>query len=595
MNDKLLQNEPPQLLRPDTPGQILLWLFWGSFVLFLFLYGIQPVSDPDLWWHLKSGEVMAEIRGLLQFDPFSFTGDGVMSNREALILKGYWLWQLMAYAFYSLLDFNGLVLLNLCTLGAMVGVVTQQLRRQQVGAALAALLLTLGFFLVSDNYFLERPQVVSFLFAALLVALLTRVRDGGQLDWTLPLLMLVWANLHGGFVVGDLILFCFAAGAVLEYHHDLSRLRHLLVWVALGVGASLLNPNGALVFSELFSFHNSELMAGVTEYKNTWFHFQQGKWSLAILWLLIALYGVGLWVSRCLYWPEFLVATLLACLSVLYKRNVGFFAVAMLPAIGYALQHGKMLRLRSLSTSIKYLLLLGSALFLLWQANGMWGKRGAAAFVRSLYPEAASRFILDSGIQGRMFNDYDFGGFLLWKLYPQQRVFIDGRGLDAKTYSDWKQIFYGSLQEAGGRQEFEVLLDRYAIDYVVLPHIRWQSGRLTSLLKLLSSKPEWIPVYVDHQSYILVRYSRTNAAVIERYRLSKENFYSRVIGSLLPYSKGSPANPVYHADLAEIFILAGRYAEAAERLAVIGRLQPDYPQLPELRQQLDVLRSRQKP
>lgn len=590
MNDKLLQNEPTTLPQPDRIEKVLLWFFWGVFGFFLFLYATLPIQDPDFWWHLKTGEVMAQDGALLSSDPFAFTGDGVVSARETLILKGYWLWQLTAYSLYALLDLNGVFLLNLFTALAMAGVVAQQLRRNRVGYALAMGLMALGFYLMSATYFLERPQVVSFLLAAILLALLARLRDGGELGWPLPLLMLVWSNLHGGFVVGDIILVCFAAGAVLEYRQDLPRLRPLLLWIAVGLGASLLNPTGGLAFAELFNFHNSALMTGVNEYQSTWVKFQHGSWYVVILWLLIALYGFGVWISRRLYWPDLLVALFLAGFSVAYLRNIGFFAVAMLPAIGFYWQQGMTLRGWHLPRGFKYLLVLIAAFFLSWQSSELWQRRSKEGSVSTFYPVELTRFILSSGIQGRMFNDYDFGGYFLWKLYPQHRVFIDGRGLDAQVHRDWMRISGASFQEEGGRKEYEVLLDRYAIDYVVQPLIHVNNARLTVLLKFLSIKPEWVPVYVDRQSYILVRNSRTNAAVIERYRLDKGYFYNAVIGYLTADCKRFPARVVNHVALAEVLIFVGRHAEAEERLAMIERLEPDNPHLSALRHQLDVLR-----
>lgn len=276
-------------------GLSLFWVFCGSFLAFLLVDSVNPITDPDLWWHLKSGEMMMQTGGLLQADPFTFTGDGVVSPRETLILKGYWLWEIIAYKFYSLLGVNGIFLLNLLTVGAMAGVVASLMRRQRIGAVIAAPLMTLGFYLASLAYPWERPQVVSFLFAAILLGLLARVRDGGRMGLALPLLMMIWANLHGGFVVGDLILICFAIGAIIECRKDLPRMRHLLMWAAAGIGASLFNPNGGLVFSELFGFVNSNLMDSISEFQSTWVKFNSGSRFVALLWLLIVLYAVGLW------------------------------------------------------------------------------------------------------------------------------------------------------------------------------------------------------------------------------------------------------------------------------------------------------------
>lgn len=569
--------------------------FLGVFVAFIFFYATAPITDPDFWWHLKTGEVMAQSGGLLPSDPFNYTSDGVVSNRETMILKGYWLWQLMAYGLYSLLNYNGIFLLNFLTIAAMAGVVILQMRRQRINYALAIVLLTLGFTLVRSIFPLERPQVVSFLFAAILLALLDRVRDGGRLDWKLPLLMIAWANLHGGFVVGNLILICFAIGATLEFRHDLPRLRQLLLWTAIGIGASLLNPNGPLVFGELFNFYNSDLMTGVSEYESTWTQFRKGTWFVAILWFLIAFYGLGIWRARRLYWPEFLIALFLACFSAAYMRNVGFFAVAMLPSIGFCLQQGTGLRLRPIAPFFKYSIVFLSAVFLLWRTYDHWQITSKEKIISSFYPEQASRFISSSGLQGRMFNSYNFGGYLIWKLYPQHRVFIDGRGLDPDIYNNWKLMTSASLQEVGGRKEFEVLLDRYEVDYVVQPLVYFGTGRLTPLLKFLMIKADWIPVYIDQQSFILVRNSQKNAGVIERYQLDKRDFNNKAIGFLASLCKSRPAEVINHVALAEMLIFVGRYDEADNRLEVIARQQPDNPNLPSLRNQLDVLKNGKKP
>ena len=564
--------------------------FVGVFISFIFSYAIGPIADYDFWWHLKTGEVMVQGGGLLQSDPFNFTGDGLVSNIEAVILKGYWLWQITAYGLYTLFGFNGIFLFNLVIAFVMVGVVAQQMRRQRVGFALAVLLLTLGFSLMRNTYMLERPQIVSFLFTAILLVQFARVRDGGQFGWMLPLLMMVWANLHGGFAVGDILLLCFLAGAVIEYRQDLPRLRHILLWVGIAIGASLLNPNGALVFGELINFSNSP----IGEFQSTWVKFQNGNWFVIILWLLIVLYGVGIWCSRRLYWPELIVVIFLAYSSVAYMRNVGFFSVAMLPVIGGHLQQGMTLRSRSIPPRWGYLIVLVAAAGLLWQTSAHWQKVKNEGPVSSVFPEKTAQFILDSGLQGQMLNGYDFGGYLLWKLYPQHRVFIDGRGLEAEVFSDWRAMTVASLSEKeGGRKEFEVLLDHYGIDYVV-SDIYNNSGRLTPLLKFLMVKSEWIPIYVDHQSFILARNSQENATVIERYRMVKNDFNNRIIGHLTANCKSRPTEVIFHVPLAEMLIFVGRYDEAETRLAMIALLQPDNPTLPSLRNQLDVLKNGEK-
>lgn len=593
MDDKLLQNEPPMPAQAVSTARVLWWFFGGALALFLFFYAIRPLSDPDLWWHLKTGEVMIQNGGWLQSDPFSYAGDGVVSAREALILKGYWLWQLTAYGLYALLGFNGIFLLNLLTIGTLAGVVVQQLRRQQVNSALAALLLSLGFYLLRATYPLERPQVLSFLLATILLALLARVREGGELGWTLPLLMLLWANLHGGFVVGDLILLCFSVGAVLEYRHDLPRLRHLLTWSSVALAASLLNPTGALVFSELFTFHGSVLLRGVTEYQSTWVIFQRGDWSVVILWLLIGLYGVGVWRARRLYWPDLIVALFLAVFSVAYLRNMAFFAVAMLPSLGFYLQQGVSRRQGQLPTFVSGLLLTLCATLLLVLSYQDWQEREGAGPVKLLYPEQAITFLRASGLQGRMFNSYEYGGYLLWRLFPSSQVFIDGRGLEERVFIDCQKLLAASPTRVDGRSEYEGLLDRYRIDYV-FQRIYDNNGRIQPLMKSLLNNPEWVPVYLDDYVYILVRRNAKNAEVITAYRMDHNDFKKRLLRIFDGLCQYFPQKIAFQVGRAELLLFLGRYDEANAQVAAVAAAAPHNPFLPGLQRDLEILRGRMR-
>jgi hypothetical protein len=578
---------------PTTPAltTYFQWFFWSALSVFLFMYGTRPLIDPDLWWHLKSGAVMIENRGLLQTDPFTFTGDGVVSAREALILKGYWLWQITAYGLYSLFSYNGIFLLNILTIGAITGVLIWQLQRRQVGPALSAFLLSAGLFLVSSTYPLERPQVISLLFIALLLAHLQEVRDGGRLGWTLPLLMILWPQFHGGYVVGVLILLCFAVGVVMEYRQDPPRLRHLLLWAALGILATFLNPNGGEVYVELFSFYNSEVMIGISEFKSTWEKFQTGSHWVAVLWGLIAIYFIGLWYSRRLYWPELIVALFLAYFSVKHARNIGLFPVAMLPLIGAHYLEGARRREWRLSTFFSSLLLTIGAVFLLWLSYSLWHVRQGSGPVKAIYPENAIEFLHDSKLQGNMFNDYTYGGYLLWRLSPQIKIFIDGRGMEPQVFTDWQKLSVASNTWVLGRREYEVLLERYAIDYIIQP-IYDGEGNIQFLMKTLLSKPEWVPIYLDSTVYILARLNAGNAAAIDAYRIEKEEFKTRMLLIINYISQSAPQEIGYQVARAGMLLYMGMYDEAKAQVEVVAARSPKERSLSYLQNDLSILRTK---
>jgi hypothetical protein len=563
----------------------------GGFIYFLYTYAGSPITDPDFWWHLKTGDVILQQGGILQNDLFAFTGDEFVSSREKLILNGYWLWQIVVSGLYSALGFSGIILFNFVIASSIVLAIAYEMKRLHVDWAIAFFLLVLGVLLFGSIYPLERPQIISFLFTVILVGMLFRTRDGGHLGAMLPVLMVTWANMHGGFLVGDLILLCFAVGVVIEYRHDHPRMKQLLGWVCIGVFASLLNPNFGIAFSETLTLLNSEQMSGIGEYRSTLKMFQDGHWLVCLHWLLIISYAAAYWVSGRRFWPELCVAIFLACFSVLYSRNIGFFSLAMLPAIGFHLQQIAKPRRWRITPVVGVFLFIVAGMYFWWQGIENWQRKALEGSISQFFPEDSSNFILSSGLQGRMFNSYTYGGYQLWRLYPQHQVFIDGRGLDADVFHDWKLISSASLKELTGRNEFEVLLDSYGIDYVVQPHFFLSTGRLTPLVKFLLVKPEWIPVYIDSQSYILVRASEKNADVIERFKIDKRNFNDRLIAYLSAACNDRPTEVIYRVSLVEMLIFVGLYAEAEKHLLLISKIEPNNSNLGPLRNQLEIMRN----
>ena len=206
------------------------------------LYALRPLCDPDFWWHLKTGEEMVRTGGLPSGNPFWFTGDAAMTARVRMILHGYWLWQLCYYAVYAGTGFWGIVSLNVLLLLAIFGVVGWLLARQAVDDGIKGLLFALSLAVVAPCYYLERPQVYSFLFCLLLVALLDRFRDRRELSrWLFPL-MLLWGNIHGGVIVGIGLLALFLVGVAIQLRHDRRLVGKCALWTAGGILCGVMNP-----------------------------------------------------------------------------------------------------------------------------------------------------------------------------------------------------------------------------------------------------------------------------------------------------------------------------------------------------------------
>ena len=525
---------------------------------------------------------MWQTKKLLTQDLFAYTGNGLTSTREILILQSYWLWQLIAFTFYVVFAFDGIWLLNFLVIGSMVLVGFIHLRQRKVDFLLCAPLLAMFCVFFSYGYPLERPQVISFLFSAILVGLLFRLENERFPHWLLPLLMLFWANLHGGFIVGDIILVLFGMGAILEYRSESKRLKRCLFWVFSSLLASFFNPTGWLAFQEAFNLYDTQLMSTVTEYQNTLAAFKAGEYYLIVLWLFVGLYWLGVFLQRRLVWPEIFIAVFLTWFSLAHLRNVGFFTVAMLPFIGQGLgpllpkeaRKIKIVTLVLVSLSVAVLVFRGSILFSLRDRADVGLQAQTASLVR---------FLEKSDLTGHMFNSYDLGGYLLWRFYPQRQVFIDSRGMDASVHKDWLAIASASTEiVAGGKRRYLDLLDRYAVDYVVYALAGSQTGRITPLIKALLPHSHWYPVYLDERFYVLVKESAKNSRVIQLYAMPKIVFLQKIIMNFRHLVETEPDNDLPRVSLVEMLILSGQYSDAALQIEQLRSLSPSNAEIPRL-------------
>lgn len=555
-------------------------LFWLAMAAAVFSYGTGPIIDPDFWWHLHSGETMLEQRGLLQADPFTFTDDGTVSNRETGILKGYWLWQVAAAALYGGFGFYGILLLKFLSVTAIVVAVAREMKVAGVDRLLGFLLLVVGFVICSGTYLPERPQIFSILFATLLLGMLHRACDGGRLTWRLPLLMALWGNVHGGFIVGDLLLGCFALGMAIELRRDGARMRPLLGWTSLAIAASFANPTGIAPVLEVVNLYGSDLMANISEFKSTLDRFREtGRWHYVMLWGVVATYFIALAKSRRLIWADLLMAVFLGYFSVMHARNAGFFGVAMLPRVGWLIQQcltGKRLNRLWLTPLVVAIAIVP----LVDRVDTFWRVRVEGWPVQLIYPLPAIDFVRTNGPRGNLFTSYEWGGYLSWQLHPTARVFIDGRVLDPRIYNEYHLAMYGRNPLDYG--EVLRVFERHGVDSVLLP-IYQGDGTLQRVMKAVLAGNDWVAVYVDNQAFVVVRRTPENAALIASHGIATETFKSKLLLELIMLTKKNPYQVGYFVALADMLTWLGRYDEARNKIEQITAATPNDQSLPYLR------------
>jgi hypothetical protein len=558
------------------------------FVLLGLSFAFQPLYEHDLWWHLKTGELMAQSRALLPFDPFNFTtGPDLVGLRERTLLDGYWLWQVVAYGFSAVLGLMGVKVLNALSLLAIYAVAILSMRRSGVRNSLIFTLSAMSLVLFQKFYFgLERPQTVSFLFLTILVGLMVAIRRGSKPGWGLFPVMILWGNVHGGVIFGSTALALFALGACWEYRSDRLRLRRLLLWSGGGLLCSLLNPNGIDTYLALLEMRAGGFLDFVIEYNPTHTLFARDK-AIVLLAGLLLLHFFSLWrtVGRG-HLTDWLVSIFLALMAARYARNLAFVAVALLPMTGFYLER----LLKEAPGLVRYwrgVWLTTGIVFVLHTATVVFAAVDSGRWRQAVHDIPLARvtdFIERTGLPGNIFCEYADGGYLVWRLYPRNKTYMDSRALNGQAVLDYVKIVGPSLAKVDGRYEFRKLLDDYGVDMVVFSLVDVHMV-VNPLLKHLLLEPEWSPIYIDSHYYVLVKGPAGKGLALD-----KKLFLDTFLTSFDAAIRSNPEDPGYRLGRGDLLGYLGRYAEAARDFATVQRLDPANPALPAKLRQLEKLR-----
>lgn len=497
----------PDRERRGLGVQALLFLVFAG-VVFAFVARVgdptHPFLDTDLWWHLANGRYIL-AHGIPSQDVYSHTAVGhVWVVHE-------WLSDVAFYILYQLGGLRILVLVTAAAVTAAMILVYRSLRRGGLGNG-TAVLLAMVLFIAAVPSFGARPQVINFLLTAVLIAILLdhRRNPTAGIWWLLPGFV-VWANLHSGYLVGVGLLAVFTLGEALQaalprmaaLRQDgiapLSRgdLRRLWALVPLGFVAGILTPaTYRTLFFALGTLSSSNIQSFITEWFSPDFHQVQGK---ALLLCILVLVG-GLLATRraagtAASDPTFVLLGLSTlALALTSQRHVPIFAAAAAPLLGGAAS-GLLAaigigprRLRRptpgmVRANVGILLILAS-LGLFYVATNL-RTSVIDGVVSAVEPESATNWLLANHPPREMFNNYSFGGWLVWKAYPDYPVFIDGR---IEVYGD--QVFGDYLQVEGLSDNWQQVLDRHHVRTLVIT----PGDRLTLVLprngwKLVHSDP----------------------------------------------------------------------------------------------------------
>lgn len=464
----------------------------------LFLLGLfsTEISDPDFWWHLKTGEFIATQHRLPNPDPFAYTTASAPTSPEELRTRSFnltheWLAQVAWYGIQRVGGWPGVVLWKALLMTALCGLGGWVVRRR-TGSWLWAVAAALATASLAVEFARDRPAILTFVFTAAFLALF-ELRKG---LWALPVLALIWANCHGGFFFAWIVCAAYAADALVRRTLDARR---ILIVSGLAVLLTGINPNGFAAVANVIRYRQSPLQSTLVE------------WSRPDLWgppyaFDLLLYGSVIIVAiswRRVRVSDWILFVLFAAASLTAFRNEVFIGV-LAPMLIASYWPWK--RALPAWAPVAALTLIAAAF--IWGAS-----RGAFFQLRAAqwrYPEGAARFLSDHHISARVFNTYEYGGYLIWKDVP---VFIDGRALSEAVFDDYRKILGGQSNDPALQQR----LTQYGVGAIVMNAFEYSSGVMYPLgLSLAQPNPAgWKLVYEDPQALVFLRDPPTGIGILD--------------------------------------------------------------------------------
>jgi hypothetical protein len=449
--------------------------------------------DPDLWWHIKYGQSILSTHHWPTTEQYSFTVTGQHW------LSYEWLGDVLLAAIYQVGGLRGLgaLLIILASVFVLALYYYTSIRcgNPKAGFLATALLINLV------NGFNLRPQMLGYIYLILTLIVLERFCQGKlRAIWFLPLLMLVWVNTHGSWIIGLGTIGVYLASGLMTIHLGSLETQpwtpreriHLTIAFLLSVVATFITPYGADLAKFPFIVSSMPLgVANVQEWQPIMFNLAGDKLFLGLLMGFLFVQALLRPVWRLQEFGLFLFGTVMACVHVRFlSLFVPFFASLFAVLLSIWLpKYDRAKEVYALNAAI----ILGIVGAIVWYFPS---RSDYARIVANQFPVAAVQYLDTHYVPGPTYNSYGFGGYLLWARGPEHKVFIDGR---TEVY-ERSGIFQDQIALVNLKPGSLAILQKYNIQSCLLS----PGEALSTLLAVL---PEWQKLYEDDRAVLFVRRS----------------------------------------------------------------------------------------
>jgi len=503
--------------------QLLIQLRWPHllskvsliiFLIFIISSTAQLINNGDFWFHLSIGRYIFDTHKIPVTEFFSHTANG------ALWVSHSWLYELILYIVYRMFSWNGIVVLKvLCALATYL-ILYKITKLYKIPTLLSVGLLTLIHAAIVQLW-MDRPQIISYFLTSLLLLILlifNRNNVGTKKIVLLPLLFILWGNLHAGVLIGLMLLFIFW---IIEGWSRFSNLtppsvktlrtaflkgKAGLLFSAgiISFLAGLINPNFYRSYLYFFIVNPGFQNRFLAEWKSVFIHLNDPHIQFYFIFMILALIVLIIDYSL-MKKPIDKIQIVLFSFALVFGldalRNITLFCILSLPVIAISLEH--ITSRASTSKSIPRLPIMRGVcifviLFLFIRIQLIMGFPQIGVDWTKL-PVGATNFLKENASPHTIYNPYHLGGFLMWTLYPNYRIFIDSR---------WdpyvKSVFLDYQKVAMADPDFTNVLDRYQTDLVLIQNSdTW--GRWQEIGSFLENSDNWFPIYYDDFATIFLR------------------------------------------------------------------------------------------
>jgi tetratricopeptide (TPR) repeat protein len=483
--------------------------------LFAFVFTFNKIYEGDAFWHLKLGQYILNTHSLPFQDIFSYTFAGMR------IYPVEWLFEVIWYSVYSFLGVAGIIVIKAVVAGFTSVFLYLSFEHYKINRYIGFAIIACAF-IIAGSYFVDRPQIITYLGIALFVFITSLPHiDKKKILWSIPIIMLVWVNMHPGAVFGIIFLSAWLMeGFINLLKHDIKSddfyIRLTIFFVTLLT--TVITPNTYHLYTFLFHHVVSLGQKGGLEYIAEFMppSLSQTPTMFTGLVIFTVIFLIGLFKMPLRY---VFFGLVMLPLSFDMRRMVIMALIGIAPGIGIVV-HDWLERLNKLNIPAVFMAVVYAVILVLpfgyeyYQYKTDYVGYKGIGIQKQFYPKQAIDFILRNHIKGNIYNSINFGGAVIFLGYPQVKDFIDTR-LDPEMF-----LLPEVDQSMGSPSAFDRLLNKYKVSYALV-----ETYLPVNYPRLLPA-PEWHLVYFDDYAQIYVKQGTGNDDLVKQYAYTVFNPYT---------------------------------------------------------------------